>query len=154
MLFLKILKWISKSVCLLCMLCKRLYIAELFTHLLFRCCVSAVYCCVSVCKITNAESANTHLTQQTQHFSISSEIISVACINAAIASCSFTVFMTLDVCTILDFVLLMVLFQPQVEHFLFHDISAVKSAPVTITAVQICCGTFKFFSELHKLFVF
>lgn len=69
-----IFKWISKSVCLLCMLCKRLYIAELFTRLLFR-------CCVSVCKITNAESPNTHLTQQTQHFSISSEIFSVGRIN-------------------------------------------------------------------------
>ena len=72
--FPKKLKWISKSVCLLCMLCKRLYIAELFTRLLFR-------CCVSVCKITNAESPNTHLTQQTQHFSISSEIFSVGRIN-------------------------------------------------------------------------
>ena len=110
--FPKKLKWISKSVCLLCMLCKRLYITEFFTHLLFRCCVSAVYCCVSVCKITNAESANTHLTQQTQHFSISSEIISVGRIQSTIASCSFTVFMTLDVCTILDFVLLMVLLKP------------------------------------------
>ena len=61
--------------------------------------------------------------------------------------------MTLDIWAILDIILPVMLFQPLIERFLLHNIGTVQTAPVTVSAVQICCRAFKVFPELNELLV-
>ena len=63
----------------------------------------------------------------------------VSGVNPTITPRFLSVGMAYDIIAVSDIIAVMILFDPQIKAFLFHSGNTVKTTPVAITRIQICC---------------
>ena len=82
-----------------------------------------------------------------------SDIIPIRCFDTDITSRSFSAAAIFNLVAVLDIVLAVIIFQPQIEALASERSHAVQITPVAVRGVKIRCRTFKPRAEANQLFV-